>query len=190
MKFLSWALLALFFIQAKLALGEQAVEDQATAVADALSLSLGAQEIPTPIQAPAEEHLLLQVHAKGDQIYGCKGEGGQFAWTLQGPDAKLFDKRGKPFGKHFAGPTWEANDGSRITGRSIANTPSPDANSIAWLLLKIVSHSGKGVLERVTSVQRINTNGGKAPAFGCDTSHEGQQVRVPYSADYLFYGPK
>ena len=34
------------------------------------------------------------------------------------------------------------------------------------------------------------TKGGKAPATGCDAGHAGQEVRVPYSADYLFYAPK
>ena len=28
----------------------------------------------------------------------------QFTWTLKAPDARLFDQKGKPFGKHFAGP--------------------------------------------------------------------------------------
>ena len=149
-----------------------------------------AQQVPASIQPPAGEQLLLQVHAKGDQVYACKENAGQFAWTLKAPDAQLFDKDGKPFGKHFAGPSWEASDGSRVTGKAVANVPSPDADSIAWLLLSIVGHEGSGVLSRATSVQRINTKGGKAPASGCDAAHVGQEVRAAYSADYLFYAPK
>ncbi|HWN75636.1 MAG TPA: DUF3455 domain-containing protein [Candidatus Udaeobacter sp.] len=148
------------------------------------------QQIPEQIQAPAGEQLLLQVHAKGDQVYACKEGVTQFAWTLKAPDAQLFDKDGKPFGKHFAGPSWEASDGSRVTGKAIANVPSPDADSIPWLLVNIVGHEGSGVLSRATSIQRINTKGGKAPASGCDAAHVGQELRVPYSADYLFYAPK
>lgn len=148
------------------------------------------QQVPETLQPPADEQLLLRVHAKGDQIYTCKSDADQFSWTLKAPDAQLFDKDGKPFGKHFAGPSWEANDGSRVTGKAVANAPSPDADSIPWLLVKIVSHDGEGVLSRVTSVQRLNTKGGKAPVSGCDNSHVGQEVRAPYSADYLFYGPK
>ena len=154
------------------------------------SLSARAQQVPQQIQPPANEQLLLQVHAKGDQVYTCKGDAAQAAWTLKAPDAQLFDKDGKPFGKHFAGPSWEASDGSRVTGKAVANVPSPDADSIQWLLVNIVGHEGSGVLSRATSIQRINTKGGKAPASGCDAAHAGQEVRAAYSADYLFYAPK
>ena len=149
-----------------------------------------AQQVPPQIQAPANEQLLLQVYAKGDQVYICQEGVTQFVWTLKAPDAQLFDKDGKAFGKHFAGPSWEANDGSRVTGKAVANAPSPDTDSIPWLLVNIVNHEGKGVLSRATSIQRLNTKGGKAPASGCDAAHTGQEIRVPYSADYLFYAPK
>jgi hypothetical protein len=160
------------------------------AVTTFFALSLAAQQVPQQLQPPAGEQLLLQVHAKGDQIYTCKGDAAQFSWTLKAPDAQLFDKDGKPFGKHFAGPSWEASDGSRVTGKAVANAPSPDADSIPWLLVNIVSHEGAGALSRATTIQRLNTKGGKAPATGCDAAHAGQELRVPYSADYLFYAPK
>src|SRR6202041_221964 len=149
------------------------------------SFCVGAQEVPKQLQAPPGEGLLLQVHAKGDQVYTCKSDAAQFAWTLKAPDAQLFDKDGKSFGKHFAGPSWEANDGSRVIGKAVANVPSPDADSIAWLLVNIVGHEGNGVLSKATTIQRINTKGGKAPATGCDASHAGQELRIPYSADYV-----
>jgi hypothetical protein len=154
------------------------------------SRPVAAQQIPQQIQPPVNEQLLLQVHAKGDQIYSCKSDGAQFNWTLKAPDAQLFDKSGKAFGKHFAGPSWEANDGSRVTGKAVANVPSPDAGSVPWLLVNILTHDGTGVLSRATTIQRVNTKGGKAPASGCDASHTGQELRVPYEADYLFYAPK
>jgi len=160
------------------------------AVSMCLSFAVAAQEVPSQLQPPANEQLLLQVHAKGDQVYTCKNDAAQFAWTLKAPDAQLFDKDGKPFGKHFAGPSWEASDGSRVTGKAVANSPSPDADSIPWLLVTVVSHEGSGVLSRVTSIQRVNTKGGKAPVSGCDASHAGTELRVPYSADYRFYAPK
>ncbi len=149
-----------------------------------------AAQVPQQLQPPANEHLLLQVHAKGDQVYTCKADVSQFTWTLKAPDAQLFDQNGRLFGKHFAGPSWEATDGSRVTGKAVANAPSPDANSIPWLLVNIVTHEGSGVLSRATTIQRLNTKGGKAPASGCDAAHVSQEVRAPYSADYLFYAPK
>lgn len=155
----------------------------------AVCLSVAAQQVPQQLEPPAGERVLLQVHAKGDQIYTCKGDGTQFTWTLKAPDAKLFGKDGKPFGKHLAGPSWEANDGSLVTGKAVANA-SLDPDSIPWLLVHIISHDGSGVLSLATNIQRLNTKGGKAPASGCDASHVGQEVRVPYSADYIFYTSK
>ena len=156
-----------------------------------LPLSAGAQQVPKDLQPPPTEKILLQVHAKGDQIYTCNSAAGQqYVWTLKAPDAQLFDKSGKLFGKHFAGPSWEANDGSRVTGKAAANAPSPDDDSIPWLLVTVVSRSGEGALSQVTSIQRINTKGGKPPASGCNAEHAGQENRAPYSADYVFFAPK
>jgi Protein of unknown function (DUF3455) len=153
------------------------------------AFSADAQQVPKELQPPANEEVLLQVHAQGDQIYTCKADGAQFAWTLKAPKAQLVDNSGKPFGKHFAGPSWQANDGSSVTGKALANSPSPEADSIPWLLVAVASHSGEGVLARATSIQRINTKGGKAPASGCDAAHLGQETRAPYSADYVFFAP-
>jgi len=155
-----------------------------------LSVAANADQRPAELQPPANEQALLQVHAKGAQIYTCNSDGKQFSWTLKAPDAQLYGKNGKSFGRHFAGPSWRANDGSQVTGKAVANVPSPDGSSIPWLLVTVVSHSGKGTLEHVTSIQRINTKGGKAPASGCDATHGGQELRVPYSADYVFFTRK
>jgi FtsP/CotA-like multicopper oxidase with cupredoxin domain len=154
------------------------------------SLCAFAGQAPAELQPPANEHELFRVHAQGDQIYACTSSGGQFSWTLKAPDAQLYDKNGEPFGRHFAGPSWSANDGSQVTGKAAASVPSPDANSIPWLFVKAVSHSGDGVLARVTSIQRLQTKGGKAPSTGCDAAQGGQDLRVPYSADYVFFVPK
>jgi len=155
-----------------------------------LSLASAAQQVPQQLQPAASESLIFRLQGKGSQIYTCKMDGAQFAWVLKAPDAQLLDKGGKVFGRHFAGPSWEANDGSRITGKAVANAPSPDADSIPWLRVNVVSHDGDGLLSRITTVQRLNTRGGKAPASGCDAAHASQEIRVAYSADYLFYAPK
>jgi hypothetical protein len=48
-------------------------------------------------------------------------------------------------------------------------------------------HEGNGLLSRVTSIQRLETKGGVAPAGGCDATHKGQETGVHYAAIYLFY---
>jgi Protein of unknown function (DUF3455) len=155
----------------------------------AVDLSPAAQQVPPEIHPPAGERLFLTLHAKGDQVYACKAktEGPPFAWILRAPDADLFDGDGKPFGRHVAGPSWVANDGSRVNGKAVANVPSPDPDSIPWLLVHVVSHEGAGVLTPTTSIQRLHTKGGKSPASGCDAEHLDQEFRVPYTADYLFF---
>jgi FtsP/CotA-like multicopper oxidase with cupredoxin domain len=149
-----------------------------------------AQEIPPSLQPPADQQRYLQVHAQGDQIYVCKSESSQFAWALKAPEAQLTDVKGQAFGRHFAGPTWQANDGSRVTGTVAMKLESPDAHSIPWLLLNVASHEGAGVLSRAKTIQRVNTKGGKAPGSGCDPDHVNQEVRAHYTADYNFYAAK
>jgi hypothetical protein len=79
------------------------------------------QTVPDQLRPPAGEVLVLRAHASGDQIYTCDG----FQWTLSGPDARLSDEGGRETGRDFAGPTWQWSDGSRVTGRAVANA-SPD----------------------------------------------------------------
>ena len=160
------------------------------AAIELLAARPAAQEIPARLQPPAGQHLFLTLRAKGDQVYTCKQGVTRIAWYLTAPDAQLFYTDGKPFGKHFAGPTWQASDGSRVTGKAVADAPSPDGNSIPWLLVQVVNHEGTGVLSHATSIQRINTKGGKAPDSGCNTTDTGKELRVHYTADYLFYEPK
>ena len=154
-----------------------------------LSLGANSGQVPAELRPPANEQEILRVHAQGDQIYSCRADGDRYIWTLKAPEAQL-TRDGKPFGKHFAGPSWKAEDGSHVTGKAAAVAPAPDGDSIPWLLVKVVNHSGEGVLAPVTFIQRVRTKGGKAPATGCDAAHDGQELRVPYSADYVFFAPK
>ena len=134
------------------------------------------------IDVPAGARVLLAAKGMGVQIYACTG--GQ--WTLKAPDAKLLDSGGEQIGTHFAGPTWKLTDGSEVKGKAIANQPSPDAGSVAWLLLEAVPGSGQGKLAAVAYIRRTNTHGGAAPKLACT----GDTLSVPYSADYTFYTAK
>jgi hypothetical protein len=148
-------------------------------------------DIPENLSAAAAEELLVQLHAEGAQVYVCEaGPDGKKSWTLKMPDAILFDGDGNDTGRHFAGPTWQHKDGSQITARVVARTESPEADAIPWLLLTVTDRSGPGVLEKVTTIQRLNTRGGKAPTAVEDGAQAGDELKVSYSADYLFYAPK
>lgn len=142
---------------------------------------------PPALAVPAGEHLVLTARARGAQIYTCAPDpkdATQLVWTLKAPEAQLVDEHNRPLGKHYAGPTWEANDGSKIVGEVVARAAQP--GTIPWLLLRAKAQ-GNGVLAGVTSIQRLDTAGGAAPASGCDAAHRGAELRVPYSASYHFF---
>ena len=51
-------------------------------------------------------------------------------------------------------------------------------------------NAGNGLLTKVTTIQRVHTQGGKPPAEGCDESHQDAQTKSSYTADYYFYAPE
>jgi len=146
--------------------------------------------VPDAIQVRPGEEVVLVAHASGSQVYTCQANpDGNFAWTLKAPEAELKDDKGNLIGNHFAGPKWKLKDGSEVTGKATAHVDSDDPNSIQWLLVNVVDHSGKGLLANVTTIQRVHTHGGKAPAAGCDESHRDAETKTGYTADYYFYAP-
>jgi hypothetical protein len=156
------------------------------------SLSVGTfSRVPVPADiAPASNQKLEYVlAAKGVQIYRCdakKDAPGQFEWTFQAPDAILRDPGGRYVGKHYAGPTWEAEDGSKVAG-TVQARHDAGPRTIPWLRLGTRSTGGAGIFAGVTTIVRIDTNGGVAPASGCDAAEQGKILRVGYSADYNLY---
>jgi len=146
--------------------------------------------VPANLAVPSGQVLALIARGVGEQIYECaasKDGAGLFSWTLKAPQARLLDASGNTLGKHYAGPTWEAIDGSKVVGEVVSKSESPDPAAIPWLLLRAKSTSGTGTFASIASIQRVHTAGGKAPATPCDSTQSGKEARVPYSADYLFY---
>jgi hypothetical protein len=138
--------------------------------------------LPAEIAAPGET-AILTLHAEGAQVYECKtGADGSLAWVLREPIATLFSS-GKTVGRHYAGPIWEHSDGSAVVGQVAGTSPGMVANDIPWLKLAVTSRRGTGPLGQATTVQRINTAGGKLSG-ACYKS--GTYESVPYSADYVF----
>jgi hypothetical protein len=138
--------------------------------------------LPPEIAAPGET-AILTLHAEGAQIYECKtGADGTLAWAFREPIATLFSS-GKTVGRHYAGPIWEQSDGSAVVGQVAGTAPGMVANDIPWLKLAVTSRRGTGPLSQATTVQRINTAGGKLSG-ACYKS--GTYESVPYSADYVF----
>ena len=147
--------------------------------------------VPENLRVPDGQPLLLRAAARGAQIYTCQAKATEPAaseWVLKAPDAELFDQSGAKIGRHYAGPTWESTDGSRVVGEVMQRSPVPGA--VPWLLLRAKSNEGAGVLASVKYIQRVETAGGVAPTAGCDAAHAGAEARVDYSANYNFYGSR
>jgi hypothetical protein len=145
--------------------------------------------IPSALE-PAGESLAMVVPAKGVQVYECrakKNDAGAYEWAFVAPDAELFDMRGNLIGRHGAGPTWQSADGSKVIGKVASRADAPDPRSIAWLLLTTTNAGPAGSFSGVTSIQRVNTVGGIAPARPCTGEMLGEQAGVHYSADYRFF---
>jgi Protein of unknown function (DUF3455) len=138
-------------------------------------LSASAQTpLPDAIAAP-DERVVLTLHAEGAQIYECKaGTDGKLAWAFREPTATLL-LDGKTVGRHYTGPNWEHIDSSAVVGKAVGNAPGATPNDIPG--------RGTGILSGVTTVQRINTAGGKLEGE-CDKP--GSYRNAPYSADYVF----
>jgi hypothetical protein len=137
-----------------------------------------AQMAKESIDVPPHSRLLLRAVGSGDQVYDCING----RWALKAPDAKLLNQEGSVIGRHFAGPTWQLNDGSWVKGRAVAEQVAPDATAVPWLLLESVG--GTGELGTVRFIQRTGTRGGDAPGGGCS---QNEMRRVPYAATYSFY---
>jgi hypothetical protein len=146
-------------------------------------LSASAQTpLPDAIAAPGET-IVLTLHAEGAQVYECKAASdGKLAWAFREPIATLL-LDGKTVGRHYTGPNWEHIDSSAVVGKAVGNAPGATANDIPWLKLTVTSGRGTGILSGVTTVQRINTAGGKLEG-DCDKA--GTWRNAPYSADYVF----
>lgn len=142
--------------------------------------------VPDAIKGAPGEQLAVIAPARGVQIYECRAKKDQpaaFEWAFVGPEADLFNSSGAKIGKHYGGPTWEANDGSKVIA-GVAGR-SDVAGTIPWLRLTTKSVAGPaGAFSKVSSIQRVNTVGGVAPASACTQTNAGTQARIPYTADY------
>jgi hypothetical protein len=161
--------------------------------------------VPSNIQVSADHKAFLVGHAYGTQNYVCLPTG----WVNFSPTATLFDDFDKQIITHFLSPnpdepgfppraTWQSSaDSSAVWAKTTPAETSTDPNfvapgAIAWLRLEVVGEddgpTGGDRLTKTTFIQRVNTQGGSAPATGCTLPSEvGNKQLVPYTADYFFY---
>lgn len=145
--------------------------------------------LPEAVRAPAGARQTMWTVGAGEITYECrekKDAAGQFEWAFVAPVATLKDRSGAIVGRYYAGPTWEANDGSKVTGKQLAVAPAAPGN-IPLQLVKAEPASGSGAMQGVSHIQRLQTRGGVAPAAACTGGNRGERRQVAYQADYVFY---
>src|SRR4051794_39497750 len=128
--------------------------------------------------------VFLVGHATGVQIYTCNGA----VWSAAVPRASLYGDNGKLIISHFAGPTWQAKDGSQVLGK-LVDKIIVDRTAIPWLLLSATTTPGADGdrLVDTTFIQRISTTGGLTPpAADCNAATAGTGGGGPHTAHYFF----
>jgi Protein of unknown function (DUF3455) len=149
--------------------------------------------LPEPVRVPAGHKQTLWTVGAGEVTYECRAKANmadQYEWAFVAPVATLMDAGSKPVGKYYAGPTWEAQDGSKVTGKQVAVAPAAPGNIPLQLVKADPATSmgtGMGAMQNVAYIQRLNTQGGVPPATACSAANAGQRQQVAYRADYVFY---
>jgi hypothetical protein len=104
------------------------------AALDAVAMGVAFGQSAGSIDAPGQT-VVAKVHAEGAQVYECKvTNGGTLSWQFGEPIATLL-LNGRTIGRHYAGPSWEPDDGSTVVAKPIATRPGDTAADIPWLTL-------------------------------------------------------
>lgn len=158
-----------------------------------LSTAYAQADLPESIQVPEGHKVTMQTVGVGEITYECRDKAnaaGQTEWTFIGPKAVLNDRSGTRVGSYFGPPaTWQAQDGSKVTGTQLAVAASSPGN-LPFQLVKANPAEGKGSMSGVSYIQRVATRGGVAPTKACDTANKGMREIVKYQADYIFWAAK
>ena len=152
-----------------------------------------APTVPAAIAVPAGHKVAMTTVGVGEITYECRAKAdapGTYAWAFVAPVATLFNAdKTKTVGSYYAGPTWQAIDGSKVTGKQLAVSPAASPTAIPLQLVQAAPTSGSGDMVGVSYIQRLNTIGGVAPTSSCDAATAGAKQQVKYQADYVFYKP-
>ena len=141
------------------------------------------------LQVAADEEASFVLSGNGVHVYQCRqslADPNAFTWSFVAPDATLYD--GSRSAATLTTPNLVESLGDRtsVSGFVRGIQPAGPAN-LPWALMQARPVGDSGLFAGVTSIQRVNTRGGAAPAGGCTVDNVGEEARVAYSADYYFY---
>lgn len=148
--------------------------------------------VPGTIAVRDGHKVFLIGNAVGVQIHTCSAVGSGYGWRFAGPRATLYGDNGKLLMTHFAGPSWQTTDGSKVMAVLDENASiTVDQTAIPWLRLRVTSHTAGADGDRLagtTYIQRLQTTGGLAPSPElCNAGSLGDVAEIPYTAVYAFW---
>ena len=158
----------------------------------AATAALPAAAIPEPsgagarIRVAPNEEPAFVLSAEGTHVFECRPAAGGYAWTFVAPDLTLYEG-GRSAATQTIPDQWDATSDRSSVSATVRSTQAAGPNSLPWALLRATPGAETGLFAGVTSIQRVNTSGGVAPATGCGESTAGSEARVPLTADYYFY---
>ena len=177
------------FVSAILFFSSCQMENPVTVVPTPIIARSTPPEVPANLVIDAGHVVSFHTYAEGVQVYvSTETSPGVYQWVFKAPIADLYSNAGNSglVGTHYAGPTWESISGSKVVAKKL-DEAIVDPNAIAWLKLQAVTSQGPGIFDGTTFIQRVNTTGGKAPLTGANASNVGEELHVPYTAEYYFY---
>lgn len=145
--------------------------------------------VPRVLVPPPQEEAAFALDVSGVQVYQCSAVGlGGYGWAYTAPDAMLYEDS-REVARTTSPGLWESlRDRSSLTAIPRTSVPA-GAGNLPWMLMRAAPLGETGMFAGVTSLLRIDTAGGAAPGAGCTDDRVGQEVRVPFTARYVFYRP-
>jgi hypothetical protein len=147
--------------------------------------------LPPAVEVPNGHSVFMNANAEGATIRVCRAQGNAFAWSTPEIDSTLRDARGPVVGRFYGMPmTWEATDGSMVTGQVIA-TASAEGNDAAFQLIRANPATGQGAMRNISYIQRtaVAALGSNVASGDCTAARVGKTLRAPYRASFRFFKP-
>jgi hypothetical protein len=146
------------------------------------------------LRPSAEELPAFRLRASGVQVYECRAlltNPDRFAWHFVAPDATLNDPAsGGDVAALRSIDLWNSLVDLSSVSAVLRATQEAGSANLPWTYMRAIPTAAEGMFAGVTSIQRVNTQGGAAPATGCAPDTAGSEARVPFSAEYYFYKPR
>jgi hypothetical protein len=141
------------------------------------------------LRAAANEEPAFVLSARGANLFQCRAaatDPNVYGWFFVAPDAALLEGSRTAGRLRAPGEFESESDRSTVFGVLRATQPG-GADNLPWAAMRALPTGDSGMFAGVTTIQRVNTAGGVAPADGCAAANAGNEARVNFSADYYFY---